>query len=133
MGKYKYTIVAFSYAFGLLVLVSSIFYATMPTNPVSIKSNYLEKAITLIPQGWAFFTRDPREAQVLIYEIGKNNALTNLEQKHSSYKNLFGLSRKSSKIMIELQLIKNKLSDSLYQNTKWNYQDNFYTTIPDKS
>ncbi|VAW14377.1 hypothetical protein MNBD_BACTEROID03-708 [hydrothermal vent metagenome] len=75
-----------------------------------------------VPQGWAFFTRSPREAQVILYEFHDDDSLIKYPQKHSSYKNIFGLDRKISKVLTEIQALKFQIPDTLYTNYQWNYQ-----------
>lgn len=86
-----------------------------------------------MPQGWAFFTRDPREAQIVLYKKNNKGELVEVEQRHSSFSNFFGLNRKADKIMFEVALIKEKLKDSQFQNTKWNYQQKIFSKLPNKT
>ena len=111
-------------------LIVNIFLITIKGNPIEITNAVDSRVFNLIPQGWAFFTRDPREAQITIYKIENDSILTPYPQRHSSFTNLFGLKRTSSKILTELQLLKLKTTDSLYSNLKWNYQANQYSKIP---
>jgi antimicrobial peptide system SdpA family protein len=84
---------------------------------------------TLVPQGWSFFTRNPREAQAVIYEI-KDGVPLPLDHKHSSIYNFIGLSRRASVIMSEMQVVKAELPDSIYMTTKWSYQENIVGEYP---
>lgn len=111
-------------------LIINVFLITVKGNPIEITNEVDTRVFNFIPQGWAFFTRDPREAQITIYKIENDSILKPYPQRHSSFTNLFGLKRTSSKILTELQLLKLKTSDSLYSNLKWNYQANQYSKIP---
>ena len=111
------------------LFIAGVFIYTVENNPIKLNINLENKIFTFVPQGWAFFTRNPREAQIVIYKKNKTNDLEEIDQRHACIGNLFGLNRNASKIMSELQLIKNKINDSLYQNTQWNYQNNIYTDI----
>jgi antimicrobial peptide system SdpA family protein len=56
--------------------------------------------IALFPQGWAFFTRDPREAVDWAYRPGP--PLAPLLYPNASPRNLFGLSRGARALNVEL-------------------------------
>jgi antimicrobial peptide system SdpA family protein len=75
---------------------------------------------SVLPQGWAFFTRNPRESQVLLYRI-KNNNIYRLNQRHSSFDNVCGLKRNCTKLFSEVQLIQTKIPDSIYSSIQFNY------------
>lgn len=114
-------------------LIVNIFLITVKGNPLEITNEVNTKVFNIVPQGWAFFTRDPREAQITIYKIKNDSILKPYPQRHSSFNNFFGLKRTSSKILTELQLIKLKTSDSLYSDMKWNYQAHKYAKHTTKS
>jgi antimicrobial peptide system SdpA family protein len=130
--EYKYS---FFFLFGLfcvVVLLFTIFISSIQFNPIQNKYNHKRIVFSLTPQGWAFFTRNPREAQTLIYEI-KKDKLVLLNHKHSSIYNWIGLNRKSSVIMSEMQIIRSKLADSIFINSEWNYQINKTGNFPKKN
>jgi antimicrobial peptide system SdpA family protein len=79
------------------------------------------------PQGYAFFTKNPKEAQVYIYKVNKNNSLQNICPNSSTFEMLFGLSRKNTRLSFDFTEILTKLR-------KWkpiNEVDKFYLTNPD--
>ncbi len=47
----------------------------------------------MLPQGWGFFTRDPREDKLIVYKMSSDR-LHKITQPNFSVSNLFGLSRK---------------------------------------
>lgn len=61
---------------------SSIFFIfflaiiSIPNNPISLRFNLrINKTVNaLLPEGWAFFTRDCKEEQLFIYDISGSNA-----------------------------------------------------------
>lgn len=120
--NYRFCLVFFVSCISSLVLVIFTFLFFSGNNPLEINGKVDYQALRLVPQGWAFFTRSPREAQILLYEITSEGKLRKFPHKHSSYRNLFGINRKSSKLLTEIQGIKSKIPDSLFNNTKWNYQ-----------
>lgn len=113
-------------------LIINIFLITVKGNPIEITNEVDSRVFNFIPQGWAFFTRDPREAQITIYKIENDSILKPYPQRHSSFINLFGLKRTSSKVLTELQLLKLKAPDSLYSDVKWNYQINRFAKFTAK-
>lgn len=121
LSQIKYVFIAlvcfilFIYTFFTLIL-------NFTQNPIKITNSVNTKLSTLTPQGWAFFTRSPREAQIIIYSVADDGSFSKYQHKHSSLNNLFGLNRKSSKVLGELQMIKSNVADSLFENCKWNYQ-----------
>jgi antimicrobial peptide system SdpA family protein len=63
---------------------------TVRENPISIKHGISNKAVSILfPQGWSFFTKDPREASLCLYDLKKNRSKINF--KNTQSKNLFGL------------------------------------------
>lgn len=114
-------------------LIINIFLVTVKGNPIEITNEVHSRVLNFIPQGWAFFTRNPREAQIIIYKIDNDSIIKPYPQRHSSFTNLFGLKRTSSKILTELQLLKLKTSDSLYSDMEWNYQINKLEKFTTKS
>jgi len=65
------------------------------------------------PQGWGFFTRNPRENQFALYLIeGKDKKLVTF--KNASTSNLLGFSRLSRRINLEFQRILIKVNDTLW-------------------
>jgi len=113
-----------------LLFVIGMFFNTIKVNPIKLKMDLDNKVFTFVPQGWAFFTRDPREAQITIYKKNDKDQFVEINQRHSSVRNMFGLNRRASKIMSELQFIKKQINDTLFINTKWNYQENIQGKIP---
>ena len=130
--KYKYTL-TYSVSIITVVLVSFFVYIySTRENPILLYNNFNNDVFDVVPQGWAFFTRDPREPQVIIYEI-KNNKIINMEHRHSSYKRIFGLERDYGKLISELQVILSNVKKAEFENYHWNYQSEINNTyIPKK-
>ncbi|MFF7726678.1 SdpA family antimicrobial peptide system protein [Streptomyces sp. NPDC008001] len=58
------------------------------------------------PQGWAFFTKSPRDVEVLPYRQGADDRWTSVAlTPHSSPRNAFGLDRASRSQGIEISLL----------------------------
>lgn len=115
------------------ILAGFAVFASALNNEIIFTDRSLKKTVTtILPQGWGFFTKDPREQTYELYCI-KNN-VEKLTIKNSSSDNLFGLSRKSRYIAFESSAIIGKIINSKsWQDTAGIY-DNFipkgFTEIP---
>lgn len=131
MGKYN-SVLKFSFLVFYFFVIFCVFVSSVPLNPISIKYQKIKEFSSLVPQGWAFFTRSPREAQILVYKINKDTQLELEIIRHSQPENVFGLNRVQSFKMNELQLIVSKLDRNLFLNTSWNYMNNLHGILPKK-
>ncbi len=132
MKNYKYSLfflIGLSCIGGILF---TVFFSSIQFNPIQSKYNKKKLVVSLTPQGWAFFTRNPREAQTLIYEV-KDDKLVLLKHKHSSIYNWIGLDRRASVLVSEMSIIRSKVPDSMFMTTKWNYQTNKTGDFPSES
>lgn len=71
----------------------------------------------LLPQGWGFFTKSPREPQVAMYKID-NGKPQLVDYNNMSYKNLFGFSRVARIKGYELSIILEKVPKNKYVKGK---------------
>jgi len=76
-----------------------------PANALS--SQFLTVRQTLafanvLPEGFAFFTKDPREQNPFLYKISEGDSLIMITKPNSSPENLFGLSRRQRALYVEL-------------------------------
>jgi antimicrobial peptide system SdpA family protein len=130
--KNKHIIIFSGCNFLALWIITSIFFFNIPFNPIQHEYGTTPVVNFLIPQGWAFFTRNPREAQVIIYK-NEGGRLLELPHKHSNLSNIMGLNRRASVIVSEMQSIKNKIPDSVFKNTKWNFQEGKFGQLPNSA
>lgn len=82
-----------------------VVYAAYPALPFSPVRSPLQRQLgiaTMLPEGWAFFTRDPREPRTWIYARGPRGWAKNSLWPHSRLRNLFGLNRESRSQGVEL-------------------------------
>lgn len=73
--------------FGALVLVTAV-----PDSPLAPSMLARINLLTVMPQGWAFFTRDPREPTPVLYAHG-SSGWTEVSLKHTSRTNAYGFRR----------------------------------------
>ncbi|MRN16320.1 hypothetical protein D1000_05710 [Riemerella anatipestifer] len=104
--NFQYTISALFLSLFIFSTFSIILISSIPFNPIQYKINFVKQVYTYLPQGWAFFTRDARENQLYIYKIN-NNKLEIINQKHSNFENIMGLSRRVSKLVLEAEVVSN--------------------------
>ncbi|TGE16820.1 SdpA family antimicrobial peptide system protein [Hymenobacter elongatus] len=83
------------------VLVAKAGLASVGTNATetSFQERYMFSA--LLPEGWGFFTRNPREEKIVLYRIRPDKTLTLASYRNSDARNLHGLSRRSRRINME--------------------------------
>jgi antimicrobial peptide system SdpA family protein len=94
-------------------IILYIFLASIPFNPLSLPFSKATQVYSLIPEGWGFFTRNPKEPNVLMY---KKQGVTwiNSTRSNSDPVFWFGLSRKNRTIMSESMTAINNIKDSLW-------------------
>lgn len=92
-----------------VVLLINIFTSALP---IHTNRSFINKIITsnAFPQGWGFFTRDPRQEKAILYTI-KNGNVEKFTETNNLSKFYFGLSRKNRLISIEASIITSSLRD----------------------
>ncbi|RKR05125.1 antimicrobial peptide system SdpA family protein [Flavobacterium sp. 90] len=96
------------------VLVFFILFSNNPSYP--ILSHNTKKAFSyLFPQGWGFFTKDPKEVTIDVYQMEKKNMKLVTINNFSS-QNLFGLSREARYIGYELGKLEQYIPKKAYVN-----------------
>ena len=83
------------------VIIFNSAVSALPFNPLSGSKVEAIKYSLVLPQGWAFFTRSPREDQYYAYKM-KGGELKSILHTNSSYKNAFGLTRNVRKRGVEM-------------------------------
>lgn len=129
MFRYPYLISLLATVLIGITILLSVLFSSLPFNPTRSALDLQKTVFTFLPQGWAFFTRSPREAQVILYEV-TDQGLERVHHKHSSLYNLIGLNRRSTALMSELQYFKMRISERDYINTEWNYQRDLFGDLP---
>jgi antimicrobial peptide system SdpA family protein len=71
----------------------------------------------IIPQGWGFFTRNPREEQTILYTIQDTSSVL-FTKTISSIDNSFGASRKLRCYNVEVGTLISKINDSSWVEEK---------------
>lgn len=96
---------------GFLILFGFLhlnFITTLGDNVMNVQRKDKSIIQFLFPQGWGFFTRDPREPKYKLYRMeGGAPKLVNFQI--TSSKNSYGFSRLGSRIGMEMQRVKEQL------------------------
>jgi antimicrobial peptide system SdpA family protein len=90
-----------------VVAVYSV-HAVLPTNVLELpfEGSLARPANALLPQGWAFFTKSPRDPILTAYEFdARGRAYRIPEITASDVRNLFGVNRRGRAIGTELALL----------------------------
>lgn len=119
MNKQYFLILLF-----LLYIVASylIFINYQPINAINIHGSYKRLFTSILPEGWGFFTRNPREDIISIYEVTDGKYKIALLP-NGDASNLFGLSRKSRRMNMELSIIMNIIPKKIWKFGNGNFLD----------
>lgn len=83
-----------------------IFFSSLKEQIVLSKET--QKMIsTIFPEGWSFFTKNPQNQTLVVYQIIEGNLILKTVDNHNS-KNIFGLSRYSRIISYEASMLANE-------------------------
>jgi antimicrobial peptide system SdpA family protein len=115
-------LVTLFYSLAIFISVISMMYYFIESNPVKYRFETGSILYSFVPQGWAFFTRDPREAQIAMYQKNDDGNYHLLDTRNASGKFYFGLDRRAAKVMAELQYAKRHIPMQNYVDSTFNYQ-----------
>ncbi len=101
--------------FGIIVFSYSI-HSAMPFNAISLPFENKMYINFFLPQGWKFFTRNPREEDVGVYAKNSSGQWLPMILPHSSPSNFFGIKKTSRAKSVELGVLLSLLGDS---NPSW--------------
>ncbi|UOQ71517.1 SdpA family antimicrobial peptide system protein [Hymenobacter cellulosilyticus] len=87
---------------GFAFLLLKVVYAAAGPNVTesSFKDNY--DIFSFFPEGWGFFTRSPRGDKYVLYKVESAQSLTPVHFKNASAESLYGFSRKSRRVNMEI-------------------------------
>lgn len=114
-------------------LLVMIIASSLPYNTIENKFHMSKIIFAPLPQGWAFFTRNPREAQLQLF-VKDGKEWKPLNHYHSNRLSYDGLSRVSTKQLMQLSNIFNKIPEDRYINCdSSNFQINKIGCVPNTS
>lgn len=107
-GK-SYLIISLFWCFVVLYIA----FASIPFNPLSLSftKSYL---YSLVPEGWGFFTRNPKEEVHLVFKKTRDNRWKLFTKSNADPEFSFGISRKNRRILAETQYLIEKLDDTMF-------------------
>lgn len=99
-----------------IFIIILIMIVSIPNNPISFRYKlYINRNLNaLLPEGWAFFTRDCKEEQIFVYKINSSTSLSEVSFKTSNSDQLFGFIRHNRMMHSKLSSILSNISDSYY-------------------
>lgn len=100
----------------ILIGCAYVAHAALPVNALALPGQRAAVVRQVMPEGWAFFTRDPREADMTAWVHGDEAWEPAVERHHASPLNLFGLRRADNATNIEMGLI---YYTALEQKAEW--------------
>lgn len=66
----------------------------------------------MFPQGWSFFTKNPKESRLMIFRLKSSNELQQVDLKNTSPNNYYGISRLNRIKGIELSIINSQVDSN---------------------
>ncbi|PDY26987.1 SdpA family antimicrobial peptide system protein [Bacillus thuringiensis] len=106
MKKYPY-LISFSVVTILLTILFTLtLFNALPDSPIKKEGKGVNMAIQFMPQGWGFFSKNPRDETIFVYEL---QGAKQIQWPNNTAKNFFGISRNGRSQGIELGIITSNL------------------------
>jgi antimicrobial peptide system SdpA family protein len=107
--------IAIAVGIAWLVAIAYAIYPALPYSPARLPLAESAHTALWAPQGWSFFTRDPREEKQTVYVRHGSEWESALLAPHDRPANLAGLRRKSRAQGVEMALLVNGFSNNDWQ------------------
>jgi antimicrobial peptide system SdpA family protein len=98
-----------------LVFITFVMIVALPYNPLSIRPSEERLVRSFVPEGWGFFTRNPREKDLQLYFKRDGYWVKNKSWPISSISNLGGMDRYPRAQSVELAMILKMVPDSSWR------------------
>lgn len=104
--------------FSLLYILFAFatFISSLPETTFDFSFNQKYSMGLISPQGWGFFTKNPREDQYFLYKL-KHDTKELVTFRNTSSKNLWGVSKLSRRINLEFQRILGRVDESMWSKS----------------
>ncbi|WP_430908417.1 SdpA family antimicrobial peptide system protein [Maribacter sp. 2-571] len=106
------TIVLWS-VFFYLILISHFEYS-----PVHLSKSVSKEIFLATPQGWSFFTKNPRYERLGVYRMKKNGQIEQLTKPNFSLENQYGFNRQNRQFLSE---VLSSLKSTLLKDSIWHF------------
>ena len=83
-------------------------------NPIKTRFASFQILQNILPQGWAFFTKNAREAPIEVYQYSNSRVIIHPEHRQASLTNLLGFKRNARSMSVEFSYLMDKI-----ENVKW--------------
>jgi len=110
-GNVRSRLLLLSLCAGWLCVLYLIAVSSLPYNPASIGFFTERNVRVAVPEGWGFFTRNPRETDLTIYVEGAGGWQKSAHMPIASAANLFGLDRLPRAESVEAGMILSEFRD----------------------
>ena len=109
---------------GVIILFSMI--SSLPESTIRISNIQKAKTASYIPEGWAFFTKNPQEEDILAYKYQESQKPTYqlITIPTGSVSNAFGLNRKVRMLAQEMGVMQKYIPDSCWFTINGSLQNN---------
>lgn len=109
----SYVVLFLSFLAILTVVFISSVQVSVLSNIIDPKLKYT--IVSIFPESFAFFTKDPKDEQVILYSIKEeNNNVVKINLKTNSAYNSFGFSRKTRRLTYELGILVKRIPNDLW-------------------
>lgn len=107
-------------------LIGYVMVGSLPGATISISKISKIQTVSIFPEGWAFFTKNPQDEDYIIYSFdkGNQNKYEKIINPTSSPKNFFGLNRISRLQSQEIGSAIHFIQDSSWVTIKGNINSN---------
>ena len=95
--------------FGIILLVGA-----MPKTPLMINENIKKNLSIIFPNRWPFFTKDPREEYVYIFQKKLQKYILHTNLPNSSIANFYGMVNNQRAIGMEYGMISSLIDENLW-------------------
>ena len=105
----------------VILLIFNILRSSIGLSPLQPGFQQRYASSILFPEGWGFFTRDPRTERIQLYRSEGSTVGSEVSFKSASARNLLGFSRKARRIQMEIARITAGVPDSIWSSQVTNH------------
>lgn len=99
MNIIRFTYASLAMFWGAFIFLTLLIYSK--DNPIRFKYELHNSIRTLFPQGWAFFTKSPREENIQVYQLIDGKLQPIAHQRQATLENWMGFRRSARAISVE--------------------------------